>query len=177
MKKIYKATTLATCLILTSNLFFVGCASTPKTELRHSSKATASNEHFVVTMEPVYEYSSFVAFKLSIQNKESQPIEIDWNRTQFIENGQTRGGFMFEGMRYVEMNAAKQPDIVLANSSFSKTIWPIARVERASTWWHDRILPRDQFIGTYGISLLVLAGERQVRENITMQIERVSVQR
>lgn len=61
---------------------------------------------------------------LVIRNKTNSNLEVNWNKTLFITNGQTSGGFIFEGVVYKDRNNQKAPDIVFANGSMTKTIWP-----------------------------------------------------
>lgn len=66
-------------------------------------------------------YNSFI---LTIKNKTNKDIEINWNKTYFIINGQTNGKFMSEGTIYRDRNNVQPLDIVFAKSTFTKELWP-----------------------------------------------------
>ena len=61
-------------------------------------------------------------FTLVIQNKNNQNIEVNWNKSFYISNGQSNGGFMYGGITYLLRNAPKQNDIIFANNNFSKIV-------------------------------------------------------
>ena len=105
------------------------------------------------------------SFSLSIQNKTSQDLEVDWNKTLFISSGTTSGGFMFEGVVYTNRNNPKPPDVVFANSHFVKIIYPNNLVSYTSGkyggWSHDSI-----GYGATGVYLTVKVGNEEIKEKI-----------
>jgi len=131
-------------------------------------EASAGNEYYDVKISVLYEYGRFpTAFKLTLKNKTAKDLEIDWNRTSFIENGSTKGGFMFEGIAFVDRNSPKQPDFVFANGVFCKDIYPAAHVE-----WNTRLQrPTWTFTDLYpnsGVSLSVKVEGKEVRQNVVI---------
>ncbi len=80
---------------------------------------TASNQYFDATVT-----AGSTAFDLTIKNKTDKDLEIDWNKTLYIDSGTTSGGFMFEGVVYMKRNDPKPPDVVFAHGTFSKIIYP-----------------------------------------------------
>lgn len=80
------------------------------------------------------------AFIFQLTNKSKEDILIDWNKTVYIEDGQSSGGFMFEGIIYKDRNAAKSNDVVFPGSTITKVIWPNNLVSyspgRYSGWQH-----------------------------------------
>ncbi|MCK4440985.1 MAG: hypothetical protein KAU90_03205, partial [Sulfurovaceae bacterium] len=54
----------------------------------------------------------------------SKNIEIDWSKTLFIRGNQTDGSFMLIGQMYIERNCQKINDVVFANATFEKRIYP-----------------------------------------------------
>jgi hypothetical protein len=108
------------------------------------------------------------SFTLSIQNKTSQDLEVDWNKTLYISSGTTSGGFMFEGVVYANRNNPKPPDIVFANGKFSKVIHPNNLVSYTSGkyggWSHDSI-----GFGDTGVYLTIKAGNEEIKEKIIVK--------
>jgi len=119
-----------------------GCATVKYKAVPPIQKAT--NEYFKSTMEPVIFLSSGdstsirpLAFALTILNKTNKDLELDWNKTLFIQRGVTSGGFMFEGISYRDRNNSKSPNIIFANSRFWKFIYPnILAKHYNKNWYH-----------------------------------------
>lgn len=129
------------------------------------------NEYFSATISPTA-YSShrdgYEAFDLRIKNKSSLDIELDWNKTLYIENGKTNGGFMFEGIVYRDRNNPKHPDIIFAGSEFKKTIYPNNLVTFYEGWHHYRIPS-----GQNGIYLTIRANEKEINKKIIINMSRI----
>ena len=102
------------------------------------------------------------SYKLDIINLSDKDIEIDWNKTQFIINGQTDGGFMFEGVRYVARENVKNTSFVLAKSSFSKFIYPNYLVSYYLRGWRNMTIPD----GETGVLVTLKIGNNEVREKL-----------
>lgn len=104
---------------------------------------------------------------LAVINKTPRDIEIDWNKTLYIDSGRTSGGFMFEGIVYSNRHAVKPPDIVFAKSSFTKTIYPINLVSyrpgKYGGWEHGNI-----GYSQTGIYLTIKVGGVEVSEKIIL---------
>lgn len=86
--------------------------------------ATETMPFCKVTLEPNAYNKQLHGFILSIENTSTEPIEVDWNKSLFIQNGQTNGGFMFEGIIIADRNNPRMPDIVLPGLGFKKMITP-----------------------------------------------------
>lgn len=68
---------------------------------------------------------AFNGLSVYIQNKTDKIIEIDWNRSSYLYNGQTNSGFMYEGVKYSERSELnRRPDFIMPNMSFQKTVYP-----------------------------------------------------
>jgi hypothetical protein len=61
---------------------------------------------------------------LTINNKTSSDIELDWNKTFWVQKGSASGRFMFDGISHVDREKPKPPDVILANTKFEKIIFP-----------------------------------------------------
>lgn len=112
----------------------------------------------------------FVGFALQVDNRTEKEITIDWNRTMFLLNGQTSGGFMYEGVVYADRNNPKQPDIVLPNSTFTKMIWPNNLVDfsggKYGSGWYHKEMPE----GKNGVYLTVQIGDVVVNKIVTFVV-------
>lgn len=120
----------------------------------------ASNQFFNVAVRGQKD-----SFLLTIQNRTSQDLEIDWNKTLFIESGTTSGGFMFEGVVYTNRSNPKPPDVVFGRSEFTKTIYPNKLVSFTSGkyggWNHDSIT-----YSATGVYLTIKVGSEEIKEKI-----------
>lgn len=133
-------------------------------------RATVETTDFVATIEPSgrYGYESFV---LAVINKSKKNIEINWNKTLYVANNQTSGGFMFEGVVYRERNSPKQPDVVFVGGNLVKTIWPNALVEFESGkyggWRHKHL-----WEGEHGVYLTLSIDGKEVSEKLSVKVVR-----
>ncbi|MDA1277952.1 MAG: hypothetical protein O2960_28490 [Verrucomicrobia bacterium] len=135
--------------------------------------AYGTNEIFDVRLVPnragisslFHDYDSFT---LVIKNKTTEEIEIDWNRSFFLENGQTSEGFMFEGQRFLDRDKPRQPDIVLPTAPFTKVVFPVARVQGRIL---HPILAEQSDSGDYGVYLTVKAGEKVLKQTVTTRFQ------
>lgn len=160
----------------------LGCASggyensgpRKRTTYNHSG-GTTENEYCSIKIKPTGSYGMQFgpeAFVISIQNKTDSTLEIDWNRTLFLDNGQSRGTFMFEGVKFSDRNAQKAPDIVGPNGSFKKSIWPNTNVYYSSGigWSHKNMLGYSGRTGKYGVSLSVKVDGKEIRQQVELTI-------
>jgi hypothetical protein len=108
------------------------------------------------------------SFTLSIQNKTDSPISIDWSRTQFVDHGQTRGVFMFEGVRYMDKNASQAPAIILPHGSYIQELFPSILVENptSETGWVHQAFSH----GQKGLALTLDVGGAQVFETVLFDL-------
>lgn len=137
----------------------VGSATVPQAPPRSGS---ASNKFFDASIS-----TRGNSFLLSIQNKTSQDLEVDWNKTLYISSGTTSGGFMFDGVVYSTRHNPKPPDVVFANGNFSKIIYPnnlVSFVGSGVGWIHSQIGP-----GETGVYLNVKAGNEEIKEKIIVK--------
>lgn len=134
----------------------------------------STNDFFVAKISPLCP-NGCKAFSLTIENKTDKDMELDWNKTLYISNGKTSGGFMFEGVVYKDRNNPKPPDIIFAKSTFSKTIWPNNLVYFSSGKygkWRNEDMPT----GENGVYLTVKVGSQEIKEKITINLIREQVQ-
>lgn len=154
----------------------VGCATTTTNTSRIikytcvPNAQTCGNEFYGASIVPIFSKKywgaeGYIGFDLTIENKTDKDLELDWNRTLFIHNGRTNGGFMFEGVVYKDRNNPKPPDIIFSGNKFFKGILPSNLVyfsrARYGGWRH-------KFMGTgeCGILLFIKVDGREVREKM-----------
>lgn len=165
----------ALAIVVVTGLVSIVGSGGPRYVVRPSqTEASASNSHFTATLSPRCS-GTCDSFLLTVVNKTSNDLEIDWNKTLYIASGSTSGGFMFDGIVYLQRNSPKQPDIVFAKSSMNKIIFPIILVEydsgRYGGWRHSG-MP----VGENGIYLNIRAGSEEIREKITINLVARQVQ-
>ena len=156
----------------------VGCATTRLTWVSEPQVQRVSNEVFDAELKPVGIRSggtqTFKAFILVLRNKTDQELEIIWDKTVFIYNGQIDGGFMFEGIIHEERDKPKPPDIVPPKGTFQRRIWPNSlvffwvperRAHYEGAWIH-----RELNTGQNGVDLAVRLDGREIKERLTLVI-------
>lgn len=156
----------------------IGCSTTKLTWVSEPQVRKARNEIFDAELKPAGIKSGdtqvYKAFLLFLRNKTDKELEIVWDKTLFIYNGQMNGGFMFEGVIHEDREKLKPPDIVSPQGTFLKKIWPNSLVfyyvpeKRAyyeGAWIHRELNP-----GQNGVYLTVKYGEREINEKIVLLI-------
>lgn len=137
---------------------------------------TSSNDFFEAEITPLCPNGKGCKFfELEIKNKTDKDIELDWNKTLYISNGTTSGGFMFEGIVYKDRNNPKPPDIVFANRTFRKIISPNNLVNFSSGrygGWTNENMPT----GENGVYLTIRVGDKEINEKIIINVIRNQVQ-
>jgi len=136
---------------------------------------TSTNDFFEAQLTPLCPNGKGCKFfELTIENKTDKDIELDWNKTLYISNGTTSGGFMFEGVIYKDRNNPKPPDIVFAKGTFCKTILPSNLVRFSSGkygGWTNENMPT----GENGIYLTVRVEGKEINEKIIINVIRNQV--
>jgi hypothetical protein len=156
----------------------IGCAPT-KTWTSNPEVQTTGNQYYKAELEPVKKDNAFFEmFRLTVENKTDNNLEIDWNKTRYIFNGHARGVFVFKGIDPEDIKNLTIPaDIVPPGAKFSKEIAPAKLV--AFTPLKDRSVGADKSgfspgvipDGKNGIYLVIRTPEQEMRVNITLNIE------
>lgn len=63
-------------------------------------------------------------FLIDVKNKTKSDVDLDWNKSFYIKNGQTDGGLYFDGIIVAQRNAPRAPDIIFSEMSMRKTVLP-----------------------------------------------------
>jgi hypothetical protein len=154
-------------IIFFLGLIIVGCGLTQKVMyISVPEVRKCSNKYYEAEIKPAGEsLKGPQAFVLVIINKTDNLLELDWNRTYFMKNGQTSGGFMFDGIIHKDRNNPKPPDLILPGITYSKVIWPNILVEFDKEWEH-----RGMGAGEFGVLLSIKSGRREVGEKMLINV-------
>lgn len=76
-----------------------------------------------VTMQCSY-ITSCQSFLIDVKNKTNADVDIDWNKSLYVKDGQTDGGLYFDGIVVAQRNAPRAPDVIFAEMSLKKTVVP-----------------------------------------------------
>ncbi len=159
-------------LIIIGLLSLTGCAT--QQWISQPDKASLENEYITAEVVPTCVSDNIYAagcraFRLSVTNKSQNNIEVNWNKTLYIANNQTSGGFMFEGVVYRDRNNPKSPDVVFPNSTLTKTIWPNNLVNfqtgQYGGWKHER-MPA----GDVGVYLSTNVNGKEINERLMVHL-------
>jgi hypothetical protein len=156
---------------------FTGCVSS--TVWRSTPIVqNAENEYYEAQLEPLTnDHKFFVSFRLTVTNKTAKNLEIDWNKTVYIHNGRTRGGFVFKGIKPEDIRKSTVPaDTIPGGHTFSKVISPYKLVawaplrESSVGGTESSIYPGILPAGENGMVLVVRLNGKEVIEKITLTI-------
>lgn len=138
------------------------------------SFCTVNNDLYSITLTPgMQDKYSYRAFDLVIENKTRENIELVWDKTLYISNGVTTGGFMAEGalygtlykVSYGKNNELKQPDIIFPTIQYKKTIYPNILASYDTYWYHNP-MPN----GEMGIYITLKVNEKEIHEKLLVTV-------
>ncbi|MBW2251304.1 MAG: hypothetical protein JRF60_11915 [Deltaproteobacteria bacterium] len=160
-----------------------GCAPA-KVWISNPEIQTAGNPYYEARLEPVTgKYSFFVSFHLTVTNKSDNQLEINWNKTRYIQNNRRFGVFVFRGIKPEDIkNLTIPPDIIPAGDTLSKVISPYKLFAhapiRSSTKGkaESRINPGIIPNGKNGILLVVRQNGKEVVEQMSVNIVESKIQ-
>lgn len=149
-----------------SIVFFTGCIGSEYTF--NNVDIPTENKELSFKIIPINPSSiaGYSAFILNIQNKTDRDMEIDWNKTNFIKDGSTSGTFMFEGIVYKDRNTVKANDVIFANSTFTKTIYPNNYVKFDSYGWYHV----GTGLGSQGAYVVIIDGQKTIKQKVIVNI-------
>ncbi len=162
--------------------FLTACASKPEIWTSKPLIQTLGNQHYEAKIEALKrdkkgEHNFFVMFRLTVKNQTRKLLKIDWNKTRYIYNGRSRGGFVFKGINAENIKNLTIPyDVISAGDTFSKEIAPVKLITWAPI--RDRSVGKDESgfspgvipEGENGINLIVRQNGQEIREKITLNI-------
>lgn len=156
--------------ILTIFLFlalFTGCVGTEYTFSNMEVPSKNKDLSFSITPTGKSISAGYSAFILEIENKTNRDMEIDWNRTNYVKNNSTNGTFMFEGILYKDRNAPKSNDVIFANSTFQKVIYPNNYVNFDSYGWSHY----GTGSGVQGAYVTIIDDKKIIKEKVLVDIQ------
>jgi len=116
------------------------------------------------------EYKYYDGFLIEIRNNTSVDVEINWNRTLYLNDGQTRGNFMFEGILYAERNHPKAADVINPGVAFKKKVWPTVLVRAIKLYQRYEWVHGHLHAGKHGVSLSLWIDGKEVRKAVEIEV-------
>ena len=152
-----------------------GCAPT-LISISNPEIQTVENSYYTAQFQPLSEGKNyFDAFRLSITNKTSNDLQIDWTKTRYLHNGRDLGIFVFKGIQPKDIkNLTIPPDIIPSGQSFSKEISPLKLIAREPITGKGRnagkITPGLIPNGESGILLFIKQNDTPIKEKMAVKI-------
>lgn len=166
----------ATLGLLVMLFIFVGCSS-KKIWTSTPAIQSADNQYYATKFEPIRIEGDFInGFRLTVTNKSSQTLIIDWNASLYLYNNKNNGRFVFEGIDKKNVNDLP-PDNIEAGKNLVKDIFPLKLIA-----WRQgpgfvnlpAFSPGPLPDGQNGILLIVKNDGSEVREKINVTIKVVA---
>ena len=158
-----------------------GCAPT-LVSFSNPEIQTVENSYYSAQFQPLSEGKNFFdAFRLSITNKTSNDLQIDWTKTRYLYNGSDLGIFVFKGIQPKDIkNLTIPPDIIPSGQSFSREISPLKLIAREPLAGKGRnagkITPGLIPNGESGILLFVKQNDSPIKEKMAVKITEKTLQ-
>lgn len=117
----------------------------------------------------------YVAFHLTVANKSSNLIEIDWNKTRYLHSGKDYGLFGFQGIDPESIKTGIAKEAVPVGETLSKEIMPLKTLayrdedetlKPGQSNFYPGILPN----GVNTVLLVVTQGAREWKVPLSFQI-------
>ena len=156
-------------------VFVASCAPSSTISWRSAPEIqTASNEYCEAQLEPVTTGKGpfFDSFRLMVTNKTDKEMQIDWNRTRYVESGIRHGGFVWQGINPDHVREASvPPEVISPGGTFSRVIFPHKKIAYAPGYQRGWKLQGGKIPeGENGIDLVVKQNGRVTRHRITVRI-------
>jgi hypothetical protein len=113
------------------------------------------------------------SFRFEITNKTKKDLEVDWNKTQFIEENMTKGGFVFEGVDCSKRDEYKPPTIIFPGITFKKNILPKVKVGNEIWSRLGCYLDHQVMDGDVGVYLVVNIDGKEIKEKMLMNVQKI----
>jgi hypothetical protein len=154
-------------------LVLTGCAGGKIFRFTDKPASISTNDVaivFDVNCEMPYIVSYCQNLSLGISNKTNKNILINWNKSYYIRNNQTQGGFMYSGIQYLLRNTHRQNDIIFPNGSYTQILYPSNLVEfssyASSGWIHNQLQ-----LGNHGIYLTLIINDKEVEYKLNTELK------
>jgi hypothetical protein len=103
-----------------------------------------NNRYFSITTVPIILFDGYGALAIKVKNRTKKNIEVDWNRTIFISNGEANGGFMFQGIPYEKRNYPIPPDIIPQYRTLRKIVFPNNLIVKSDNSWTHKPMEKGE---------------------------------
>jgi len=162
--------------LLVTIIILTGC-STAKIWTSTPLIQSTSNQYFATQFEPIRVNGEFInGFQLTVTNKSSQTLIVDWNATLYLFNNKNTGRFVFEGIDGKNVNNPP-PDNITAGNTLRKDIFPLKLIAwRQGPGFANlpAFSPGPVPGGQNGILLVINSNGEQVREKMNVTIKVVA---
>ena len=159
-------------------LLFLAACVPAKTWISRPTQQQVQNAEFSARLTPLKrDKEHFVSFRLFIENKTARDLKIDWNRTRYLCDGKSYGPVVFSDIDPASIKTSIPPAIIPASGTFSKEVFPLklvafAPVRKDILDGEGRgLFPGPLPKGENTVDLAVYAGDRLLRQRITVNIE------
>lgn len=154
-------------LELTIPVLFLGCAAS--SNLPAPKMMEATNDYFSASATTNCDSEGCKTFDVSITNKTSETLKIDWNKTQFVSNNQAIGGFWYEGIVIRDRNMMRAPEVIFGSGAYNKKIAPNISMDLSLfplAHWVIKPMP----VGEAGVYLVLDVAGKEVSLKMTTQL-------
>jgi hypothetical protein len=155
----------------------VACAPATRTRnwVSMPEAQSVQRKAFDARLTPIKEDENFYgAFQLTITNKTDTALQIDWNKTRYLQNGKDNGIFIYAGLAAKQISEPRALEDIAAGTTFEREIWPVKLV--AFKPIQSRYVNEDSFSlgpmpeGTNGVLLVmqIQGQERRTKIEVTL---------
>lgn len=157
-------------ILLVTGAIISGCASLPE---KPKNPPTASINGKFVTGKLIAFCDvpdECKSFEVTLNNTTEETLEIDWNRSYYINNSKPDGGLYFDGIIVAQRNSPRSPDIILPKSSFQKALVPNNSLELSLfplAHWKTKTFQGD----SHGVYLTLKSGAKEEIVNVSVNLK------
>ena len=151
-------------------IVLIGCMPKPWVWKSDPPAQSVSNEYVNASISPIWVTYGTKSFLLTIVNKTDKPIELNWNKTLFINGGQTSGGFMYEGIIFAKRDEQKPNDVVFPKGTYQKEIWPNNLVNYDSGRYGAGWVHWSMNAGINGVYLTTVVDGKEINEKLIVDL-------
>lgn len=158
------------CIVMLSAAALSGCVVAPPLQpVWTPTQVDVTSSLVTGSVTPLCDSYSCKGFITNLKNNTSKPVEIDWNKSYYLRNGQTYGGLMTEGVVFAQRNDVRAPDMILGSGNYSKSMWPSNNMSLQLGTSQVGWVTQGLYSGTHGIFLTIRQG--QVEEQLVAQMK------
>lgn len=105
-----------------------------------TSQAVYEDKNMMIKIHPNYLHEKrFSGFDLTVENKSKADLSINWDKSYFIDDGASDGGFMFKGVNYAKRTDPKPDLILLPGATKLITIYPNSRAQFLNSIYYGHV--------------------------------------